>query len=103
MEEFFKEMAIRIALAVEIIATLVIAYGALEALVKAGDDARVFLNRHMTGDWGIVGDEDGRLNDEALKHGGRLLPAYRTSMGVKLWVLTEADRSATTILLPSEY
>ena len=82
---------------------LVATPGALEALAKAGDDARVFLNRHVTGDWGIVCDEDANANDEAVKHGGRLLSAYRTSMGVKLWVLTEADRSATTILLPSEY
>ena len=77
--------------------------GALEALTKAGDDARVFLNRHVIGDWGALSDEDARLNDEALAIGGRLLSAYSTSMGVKLWVLTEADRSATTILLPSEY
>ena len=77
--------------------------GALEALAKAGDDARVFLNRHVTGDWGVVCDEDARSNDEALEHGSRLLSAYRTSTGAKLWILTEADRSATTILLPSEY
>ena len=57
----------------------------------------------MAGDWGEVDEEDKRLNDAALKDGTRLLSAYVTSRGAGLWIITEADRSATTILLPSEY
>ena len=62
-----------------------------------------FLSRHVTGDWGTVGDEDKKLNDAAVKDGTRILSAYQTSAGEKLWVITEADRSSTTILLPDEY
>jgi hypothetical protein len=81
---------------------------AIHALQQAGQSAAEFLNRHARGDWGEVGEEDSRLNDEALLDGSRLLPAYRTSLGEKLWVITEAaddagKRAATTILLPSEY
>ena len=61
------------------------------------------MSRHVGGDWGCVGEEDRRLNDEALLHGDRILSAYRTDRGVKLWVITEADRSSTTVLLPEEY
>ena len=56
-----------------------------------------------TGDWGLLEDEDWALNDEALREGGRLFSAYGTSKGQRLWVITEADRSVTTILLPQEY
>ena len=62
-----------------------------------------FLDRHARGDWGEVDVEDQQANQDALLHGERLLSAYRTSAGVRLWVITEADRSATTILLPEEY
>jgi hypothetical protein len=60
------------------------------------------IKRHATGDWGDVDAEDGKANDEALKNGGRLLSAY-TVKGVKVWVITEADRSSTTLLLPQDY
>jgi hypothetical protein len=81
---------------------------ALEALEKAGQTPTEFLQRHARGDWGDVCDEDRRLNDEALGDGSRLLSAYRTSLGEKLWIITEAaddagNRAATTVLLPSEY
>jgi hypothetical protein len=77
--------------------------GALQAMQASGQTPGFFLQRHVTGDWGEVGEEDGRLNDEALKDGSRILSAYRTLKGEKLWIITEADRSVTTVLLPDEY
>lgn len=64
------------------------------------DDA---LNRHAHGDWGIMSEEDQHTNELALNGGGRLFSAYLSGGGVKFWIITEWDRSATTILLPSEY
>ena len=58
---------------------------------------------HLAGDWGEVDEDDRAENDLSLREGFRLLSAYRTKHGVKFWVITEADRSATTVLLPSEY
>jgi hypothetical protein len=77
--------------------------GALEALEESGQTPDFFLARHVGGDWGDVDREDLALNGQALVDGSRLLSAYRTLKGKKLWVITEADRSVTTILLPSEY
>src|SRR5438552_11918976 len=82
--------------------------GALEALEASGQEPSFFIARHASGDYGEVNDEDRQLNDEALIHGDRILSAYRTLKGVKLWVITEAaddngHRAATTILLPDEY
>ena len=77
--------------------------GALEALQEAGQSPLDFLSRHAAGDWGEVSAEDKALNDQALRDGERLLSAYRTAKDKKVWVLTEADRSVTTILLPEEY
>lgn len=77
--------------------------GAIDALAEAGDDARKFLRRHLRGDWGDVCEEDAQANDWSLANGERLFSAYHTSAGVKLWVITERDRSYTTLLLPSEY
>lgn len=77
--------------------------GAEEALMMAGQTGIEFLRRHMSQDWGELSDEDVRENELSLKEGFRLLSAYRTAKGQKLWIITEADRSATTILLPSEY
>jgi hypothetical protein len=87
---------------------LLITPGALEALEKAGQSAIEFLQRHVRSDWGDVCYEDRRLNDQALIDGSRLLSAHRTSLGEKLWIITEAvddagNRAATTILLPTEY
>ena len=75
--------------------------GALEALghIEAG----TLLLRHSFGDWGDVCEESALLNDEALQDGSRLLSIYKSNNGTKIYILTEADRSATTILLPSEY
>ena len=77
--------------------------GCLQALEEAGESASDFLRRHQAKDWGEVCKEDRRANDDALVQGTRLLSAYRTKLGVKIWVITEADRSSTTILLPEEY
>lgn len=61
------------------------------------------LRRHAAGDWGELDAEDRKANDDALKHGARLLSAFHTDAGVKFWIITEADRAATTVLLPDEY
>jgi hypothetical protein len=62
-----------------------------------------FIYRHVQGDWGAVSEDDKRENDRAVQHGDRILSAYTTSTGERLWVITKADRSATTLLLPEEY
>ena len=77
--------------------------GALEALESAGQTPAEFLSRHAACDWGEVDDEDKQANDDSLKTGARLLSAYRTSLDERLWIITEADRSSTCVLLPSEY
>lgn len=61
------------------------------------------LTRHLTGDWGDLDEHDWHANEAALKDGSRLLSAYVTSNGVRFWIITESDRSATTSLLPEEY
>lgn len=76
--------------------------GALEAMQAANVDPVTLLIRHQRGDWGDLCNEDQQANTEALKHGSRLLSAYLLGT-VKLWIITESDRSVTTILLPSEY
>ena len=87
---------------------LVATPGALRALEEAGQSPAYFLARHVQGDWGEVNDEDKRANDQALVDGNRLLSAYRTLKGERLWIITEAaddenKRAATTLLKPSEY
>lgn len=76
---------------------------ALEALEKAGERPQTFVNKHSVGDWGDALDpEDAALNEQALLDGDRLLSAYKLGTG-KLWIITEADRAVTTLLLPSDY
>lgn len=77
--------------------------GALEALQKTGQSPMEFLSRHVGGDWGDLCDEDKEANEEALIHGGRIFSAYHLNDGEKIWIITEADRSSTCVLLPSEY
>jgi hypothetical protein len=78
--------------------------GAAEALKEAGVSPLAYVARHIAGEWGDLCEEDKRRNDEALEDGSRILSAYiLPKTGVKIWVITEADRSATTVLLPSEY
>lgn len=76
--------------------------GALAVLEDAGQDAGELLVRHNSGDWGDVPKQDARENDLSVRHGYRILSAY-TVAGTRLWVLTEADRSSTCLLLPEEY
>ena len=61
------------------------------------------LTRHATGDWGDMDESDGQENDRALQIGCRLLSAYRSAGGIRFWIITEASREATTILLPEDY
>jgi hypothetical protein len=69
----------------------------------------IFIGAHLEGYWGgELGEDDRRLNDEALTDGGRILSAYKTLRGIKLWVITEAEdddgrRASTCLLLPEEY
>jgi hypothetical protein len=83
--------------------SIVATSGALEALERAGQASWRFLGRHAAGDWGEVSDADRQENEVSLTHGFRLLSVYRTRLGEKIWVMTEADRSATIVLLPDEY
>jgi hypothetical protein len=77
--------------------------GALEALSEAEQEAAEFLHRHQSGDGSEMCEEDRRENQFSIDKRLRIFSAYHTSKGQKLWVITEADRSATTLLLPSEY
>ena len=77
--------------------------GALETLEEAGKDPQEFLMRHQSGDWGDLSEEDKQENELSVKEGYRILSAYVLESGQKVWVITEADRSATTLLRPSEY
>lgn len=72
------------------------------AEVSTGDISSA-LARHAMGDWGDLGQEDINENNRALNEGARLLSSYRSSTRVKFWIITEWDRSVTTVLLPSEY
>jgi hypothetical protein len=67
------------------------------------DDVLIGIQRHQAGDWGNLSDDDRAANDRALAQGGRILSACRAGNGTKFWLITEADRSATTILLPEDY
>ena len=76
--------------------------GALKVLSEAGEDPLCYLARHASGDWGELNAYDRRENELSLKHGWRLVSSY--PIGEKtIWIITEADRSVTTILLPEEY
>ena len=68
-----------------------------------GVSVQTLLQRHATGDWGDLCTEDMRANNDALQYGDRLLSSYVISESCKVWVITEWDRSVTTVLLPSEY
>lgn len=75
--------------------------GAQQALDP--DEIVTALSRHARGDWGEVCDSDWKENDFSVEQGYRILSSYTSRRGEKVWVITEADRSATTVLLPEEY
>jgi hypothetical protein len=77
--------------------------GAIEAIARAGETPLSYLVRHSAGDWGDLDQDDKAENESAVKDGLRILSAYLLTDGTRFWVITEADRSATTILLPEEY
>jgi hypothetical protein len=77
--------------------------GALRTLEQANQNPFEFLARHQAGDWGELCEEDKRENEFSVHNGFRILSSYRTRNGTKIWVITEADRSVTTLLRPPEY
>jgi hypothetical protein len=77
--------------------------GALDAFAKSGELAQTFLNRHVTGDFGTVCEKDRQANEDAIADGGRVFSVYLLKDQTKIWIITEADRSSTCILLPDEY
>lgn len=78
--------------------------GALEALETSGVSPARLLERHRSGDWGEVPPEDAKENERSVEHGYRILSSYPVGEpGEKVWIITEADRSSTCLLLPSEY
>lgn len=69
----------------------------------AQDDILTAIRRHQAGDWGDVDDHDRQANDRALTEGTRLFSVYHSATGLKFWLITEADRSVSTVLLPEDY
>ncbi len=67
------------------------------------EELQGFLHRHVSGDWGDLGEEDKRENQLLLERGFRIFSAYNTSSGIRVWIITEADRTVTTALLPQDY
>ena len=80
---------------------LVATPGALSSIPNP--EILIAIARHQAGDWGELSEEDCTSNDQALIGGGRLLSAYQSTTGIRFWIITEADRTITTILLPEEY
>ena len=83
--------------------TVLITPGAILALVEAQQSALDLLERHAYGDWGELAPEDWQANEDALQEGTRLLSAYTLTTGQRLWIISEWDRSITTLLTPVEY
>ncbi len=78
--------------------------GALAAFARALDeDLNSYISRHANGDWGEVDDHDRKANEYAVEHGLRVLSSFRLRTGERILVVTEGDRTVTTILLPEEY
>src|SRR5690348_2838388 len=77
--------------------------GALDLLQRAGKHPLEYVIQHLQGQWGDLDDHDRLVNDQALEHGGRLLSSYKVLGEERIWIISEYDRSATTILLPQEY
>ncbi len=89
-------------------ATITVPLGMIVATPNAlanisADEIQRALQRHVIGDWGELDADDKKANDDALQSGERLLSAYKSATGTKFWIITESDRSVTTILLPEDY
>jgi hypothetical protein len=82
---------------------IVATWAVMEALDKASQTPSDFTSRHNIGDWGDLCEDDRRENARALIAGNRIMSVYKTKLGTIIWCITEADRSSTTLLLPSEY
>jgi hypothetical protein len=82
---------------------VVATYGALRKMLAIGIDPKTLLTRHATGDWSEMDAEDRKANIDAAATGLRVFSAYRISESERIWIITEADRSVTTFLLPHEY
>ncbi len=74
---------------------------ALNSLMQ--DDILKGIQRHQAGDWGDLTNDNRAANDRALAEGTRIISAYNAANGTRFWIITEADRSATTVLLPEDY
>jgi hypothetical protein len=79
---------------------IVVTPNALESLTQV--DILTGIQRHQAGDWGNLTDDNRAANDRALAEGGRILSAYQATNGTRFWIITESDRSTTTILLPED-
>lgn len=77
--------------------------GAIETLARFAINPIILISRHLSCDWSEMDKDDQQANQEAVKNGTRIFSSYTIAENTKIWVITEADRSATTILLPSEY
>jgi hypothetical protein len=77
--------------------------GALAEMEASGELLFSYLQRHLSGDWGEIDAHDRRENELSLREGFRLMSVYTLSNGIRFWIITEADRSSTCVLLPEEY
>lgn len=77
--------------------------GAIAVLAESEEDAITYLVKHVTGDWSEMDEEDLQENRYSVDKRLRIFSAYQLKSGVRIWIITEADRSVTTILLPEEY
>lgn len=82
---------------------LTITQAAWDALTERGHDPLGVLRRHCRGDWSGLSEQDRAANIAALRDGGRVFSSYGVVAGLRVWIITEADRTRTTILLPGEY
>lgn len=80
---------------------IVVTPNALQSITN--EDILNAIQRHQAGDWGSLDSEDHNSNDRAVVSGGRIFSAYHAENGTKFWIITEADRSVTTVLLPEDY
>ena len=80
-----------------------ITLGAMLALIDTQTPLMPLIESHQSGDWGTMDEHDKKVNDAAVYEGQRIISSYRLRDGKPIWLLTEADRSSTTVLLPKEY